>query len=58
MIEELGEIAGYPLCDDLPTMDLRQVIPDARDGLRPVDRRVLSVMNERGVLPRTICARW
>jgi DNA gyrase subunit A len=26
-------------------------VPDARDGLRPVDRRILLVMNERGQLP-------
>jgi len=28
-----------------------RTVPDARDGLRPVDRRILLVMNERGLLP-------
>jgi DNA gyrase subunit A len=28
-----------------------RTIPDARDGLRPVERRILSVMYERGLLP-------
>lgn len=32
-------------------------IPDARDGLRLVERRVLSVMNERGLLPDAPCRR-
>jgi DNA gyrase subunit A len=34
--------------DDLETL---RSVPDARDGLRPVDRRVLWVMNEIGLLP-------
>jgi len=28
-----------------------RTVPDARDGLRPVDRRILLVMNEQGQLP-------
>src|SRR5690349_6258849 len=28
-----------------------RTIPDARDGLRPVERRILTVMHERGLLP-------
>lgn len=36
----------------IDTESLRTV-PDARDGLRPVERRVLSVRHERGLLPGT-----
>ena len=34
------------MIDDTETS---RTVPDARDGLRPVDRRVLLVMNERGM---------
>jgi len=40
--------------DDLGTL---RNIPDARDGLRLVDRRLLFVMNEMGVLPDRPCRR-
>jgi DNA gyrase subunit A len=36
------------MIDDTETL---RTVPDARDGLRPVDRRILFVMNERGLLP-------
>jgi len=36
------------MIDDTETS---RTVPDARDGLRPVDRRILLVMNERGHLP-------
>jgi len=40
--------------DDLGTL---RNIPDARDGLRLVDRRILFVMNEMGLLPDRPCRR-
>src|SRR5206468_3435836 len=38
-------------------MDIARDVPDARDGLRPVDRRVLIVMNETGQLPHGLYRR-
>src|SRR5262245_28869413 len=36
------------MIDDTETL---RTVPDARDGLRPVERRILLVMNEQGQLP-------
>lgn len=50
--EELTDVAKKTYLDYAMSVIIGRAIPDVRDGLKPVHRRILYAMNDLGVTPR------